>query len=176
MTKKQYSGKLLKLFAIFGIPLVALMAISSASGKDKKPEPEPKPDDLVPPELKKALDNWIGNSENDPDTQPPVHVEWFYAGYWIAVQVYPDTVEISEESNFLLGPMARTITYRARFRWLVMLTTDTPLAVGDITGEGSASSIAPSEDTTDEARREAAQVAANAAGEWLEAFRKSKKS
>lgn len=176
MTKKQYGGKLLKTIAIFGVPLVALMWISSASGGDKKPksEPDPRPDDLVPPELKKALDNWIGNSEAS-EAKPPVHVAWYYAGWWIAVQVYPDTVEISEESNLLLGPMAKTITYRARFRWLVMLTTDAPLAVGDVTGEGSASSIAPSEDTIDEARREAAQIAANAAGEWLEAFRKSKK-
>lgn len=180
MTKKQYTGKLIKLLAIFGVPLVALMWISSASGKKKKKNeneqlPEPKPDDQVPPEVKAGLGRWIG--ENKP-VDNTLHVAWYYLGWWIAVEVYTETVTISEESNFLLGPMARTYTYRARFRWLVMLPPlyDTPLAVGDVIGEGSASSLGPSEDAIDQARREAAQAAADAAGEWLEAFRKSKEA
>lgn len=175
MTKKEYGGKVLKLLAIFGLPLVGLMWISSAMGKDKKPEPkpEPKPEDLVPSELKAGLGRWI---EQDGSAATTRRVAWYFQGWWIAVDVYTDTVEIEEKSNPLLGPMARTINYRARFRWLVMLPPqyETPLAVGDVTGEGSASSVAPSEETTDEARSEAAQVAANAAAAWLEAFRKSK--
>lgn len=189
MTRNQQIGKFLKALAIIGIPLGALMIVSSASGKKKEDEkispPEPKSDDLVPPELKRAMDNWLGNSGAgggaDGQPQPLQHVAWFVSataaaqGFWIGVQVYPDTAEITEDTNLLVGPLAVEITYRARFRWAVMMTADVPIAVGDTTGEGVETSLAGDRaEAIDAARREAAQAAADDAGEWIEAWIKAK--
>jgi hypothetical protein len=182
MTKGQYLGKLIKGLLIIGVPLLAIAWVSTSKASPNVKPITPKPADDVPGKIKAAVDAWLaddgGGGATVDGVPPPVHVAWFeYNGRWIDVQEYDDTASVEDDTNLLVGPLGRTYTYRARFRWVVMVDGSEfslPLAVGDQTSEGSASSIGPSDEAIQEARLEAAQGAAQIAVDWIDAHNKGK--
>lgn len=181
MTKKNYLLKMFGWMAVFGVPLVGVAIYSSrasAKDKDKKIAAEFKPGDKVPPDVIKAI-NAIRGTANLPDVDenlqpigPMEHVGWWlYRGKWINVEEFPGRGSVEEDSAPTRGPLAVEYTYKGRFRWIVMVSAaadSLPLGVGEATGEGSAYAIAAGPDGIADARKAAAQVAADAAAAWID--------
>lgn len=181
MTKKNQLLKMFGWMAVFGVPLIGVAIYSSrasAKDKDKKIVAEFKKDDAVPAEVITAINAVRGTAdlpdvdENLNPTGPMEHVGWwFYRGKWINVEAFPGTGTVEEESAFSRGPMAREYTYKGRFRWIVMHSGSAdspPFGIGEATGEGSAITLTPTADGVVQARKAAAQAAADAGAAWLD--------
>lgn len=157
-------------------------AIISVAKAGKAPgTPEPRPDDEVPDQIKSFLDKWLTDTAEDvPDAPPqPTHVRWFmYRGYWIDVLEYDDEPEITDDTAWTRGPVAREYTYKGRFRWVVMTGASEyapPLAGGEVWAEGSSITLAPAPEAgPEEARLAAALTATEQAVAWVDAFLKGK--
>lgn len=175
-----------KLLIIIAIPLAAAAIATAAKagpgGGGGAKAPKPKPDTDVPKKVKAAVDKWLADmgvevTNDDGTTSPaPVHVRWYlYRGMWISIQQYAEPEpEITEESVWTMGPLGREYTYRARFRWVVMVDGSEhslPLAVGDVSAAGTAAVPGPGEAGIEEARMAAAQVATEQATAWIDAHK-----